>query len=97
LVGVDDMVNLSNAREIDLHGMRHLDAEMKVCEVLEEAWAAGEGAVLFVHGYHGGVALRNYIRGNGGLRSWWYYHFPDLPPLKIVAKDKGSTYVMFSD
>ena len=91
------MTNLAQAREIDLHNMRHLDVEMKVCEVLEEAWAAGEEALLFIHGYHGGVSLRDYIRGRNGLRSWWYRNFPELPKLKIIDKDKGSTYVVFSE
>ena len=91
------MVNLANAREVNLHNLRHLDAEIKVCETLEEAWAAGEPVLLFIHGYHGGVALRDYIRGRNGLQAWWYRHFPELPPLNIIPKDKGRTYVTFTE
>ena len=91
------MVNLAKAKDVDLHNLRVLDAEMKVCETLEEAWAAGDEAILFIHGFHGGVSLREYIRGNRGLRSWWYQNFPELPVLKIIPKDDGSTYVTFAD
>jgi len=90
------MVNITGVKEIDLHNLRHLDAEIRVCESLEEAWASDERGILFIHGYHGGVSLRNYIRGRNGLQAWWYRHFPELPPLNIIPKDNGSTYVTFA-
>ena len=89
------MVNLAKAREIDFHNYRLLEAELKVCDSLEEAWCAGEDGLLFIHGYHNGVAIKSYIRGRKGLQAKWRKDFPDLPQLEVIPKDQGCTWVRF--
>ena len=91
------MVNLSNAREIDLHGLRLYDAELRICNSIEEAWCAGEEALLLIHGYHNGVAIKDYIRRQNGLRNKISRDYPELPEIEVRPRDSGSTYVIFKD
>ena len=91
------MTNLTNAREIDLHGMRLYDAEVVICESIEEAAVAGQHALLLIHGYHNGVAIKGFIRGRGGLRKKWARDYGDMPDIEVVPRDHGSTYVVVKE
>ena len=91
------MVNLSQAREVDLHNYRLLEAELKVCDSIEEAWCEGLDALLFIHGYHNGVAIKSYIRKPSGLKAKLQRDFPEIQLVEIRPKDEGCTYVIFCD
>jgi len=91
------MVNLKQAREIDLHNFRLLEAELKVCDSIEEAWCEGLQSLLFIHGYHNGVAIKSFIRKPSGLRAKLQKNFPEILLKDIIPNDNGSTYVLFCD
>jgi len=89
------MTGIAGAREVDLHGMRLYEAETLICETLEEAWYNGEPCVLFVHGFKGGTAIRDFIRKEKGLRAKLKRFFSRLPDVELRSGDRGSTYVLF--
>ena len=91
------MVNFSQAREIDLHNFRLLEAELRICDSIEEAWCEGLDTLLFIHGYHNGVAIKSFIRKPSGLRAKLQRDFPEILLKDIIPNDNGSTYVLFSD
>ena len=91
------MANLSQAREVDLHNFRLLEAELKVCDSIEEAWCEGLEALLFIHGYHNGVAIKSFIRKPSGLKAKLQKNFPEIQLVEIRPKDEGCTYVIFGD
>ena len=89
------MGTLENVAEVDLHDKRLFDAELNICDAIEEAWYCGKECLLLIHGYNNGVAIRNYIRINGGLRKQLIRNYPELPDIRVIPKDHGSTYVKF--
>ena len=89
------MTNISTIREVDLHNHRLFEAEIAICEELEEAWHNDEEGVLFIHGYHNGIAIKSFIRRQGGLRNKLKRDFPDLPEVELEEHDAGSTYAIF--
>ena len=91
------MVTILNIREVDLHDHRLFEAEVIICKELEEAWYNGEEGVLFIHGYHDGTTIKNFIRRRGGLRSKLKRNYPDLPEVELKADGEGCTYVMFGE
>ncbi len=91
------MTNLSQAKQIDLHNFRLLEAELKICDSLEEAWCEGLDVLLFIHGYHNGVAIKSYIRKPTGLRVRLQSDFPEIRLMDILPRDNGSTYVIFDN
>lgn len=84
-------------KEVDLHDLRLFDAEVTMCEAIEEAWAVGRECVLLIHGYNNGVAIRDFIRGPGGLGKRLHLHYPEIPEVRIIPRDKGSTYVLIGE
>ena len=91
------MTNLTNAKEIDLHELRLYDAEVVICESIEEAWVAGENALRLIHGYHNGVAIKSFIRRRNGLRGKWARDYRDMPDIEVMPRDHGSTYVILGE
>ncbi len=83
--------------EVDLHGLRLYDAEIEICNAIEEAWCNDNKCLLLIHGYNNGVAIRDFIRSEGGLRKQITRNFPEVPTLEIVPCDYGSTYVLIGD
>ena len=53
---------MSVMNEIDLHGMGLFDAKLKIIESTTRAYNSDWNGLLFIHGYHGGTAIRDYIR-----------------------------------
>ena len=89
------MVNFSDAIEIDLHSMNLFDAELEICESLEEAWCTEKKVVLFIHGFNNGFAIGDYIRNPGRLKKQLKLGYPHLPEIRLVYHDRGSTYAIF--
>jgi len=89
----DDMKIFNNAVEIDLHSLRLFDAEVRICEAIEEAWYCGKKSILLVQGYKNGVTIRNFIRNPGGFRKRLDRFYPELHEVGIKPKDYGSPYV----
>ena len=81
--------------ELDLHGYTLFDAEVEICETLEEAWNLDKERVLLIHGFHGGSAIKDFIWREGGLRKSLRIHYPALPLVRLLAHDPGSTFVIF--
>ena len=69
------------SKTIDLHGLRLVSAQMEVCNRIEEAWVEGEDALLFIHGFHQGQAIKNFLRRRDGLIAIWTRNFSDLPKI----------------
>ena len=88
------MVDYAAAKEVDLHNMTLFDAEMEICENIEESWYAGKRVLLLIHGYNNGVAIRDFIRNAGRLGKKLKHDYPYLPEVDIVVRDYGSTYVI---
>ena len=82
-------------REIDLHDHRLFEAEVVICNELEEAWYNDEEGVLLIHGYHNGIAIKSFIWQQSGLRKKLKRDFPDLPEVELEEQNAGSTYVVF--
>jgi len=91
------MTNSSNIREVDLHDHRLFEAEITICEELEEAWHNDEEGVLLIHGYHNGTAIKSFIRRQEGLRNKLKRNYPNLPVVELEEQDAGSTYVVFKE
>ena len=87
--------SISQDREVDLHGLRLFEAELVICEALEEAWYNDEKRVLFIHGYKSGTDIRRFIWGVGGLRKKLKRSFPSLSDIDLQSNGSGSTYVIF--
>jgi len=83
--------------EVDLHDLRLYDAEIEICNAIEEAWCNDNRCLLMIHGYNNGVAIRSFIQSEGGLRKHIARNFPEIPAINIVPKDYGSTYVLIGD
>ncbi len=90
------IVSPLTVKEIDLHELTLYDAEFTICESIEEAWYRGETALLFIHGYHGGSAISDFIRKPEGLRRKISRDYPEIPKVSIRPGDAGSTYLIFS-
>ena len=80
--------------EVDLHNLRLFDAEIVICNAIEEAWCNDDGCLLLIHGYHNGKAIREFIRSPGGLRKKIARNYPEIPEIEIIPCDYGSTYVL---
>ena len=91
------MVDYAAAKEVDLHNMTLFDAEMEICENIEESWYAGKRVLLLIHGYNNGVAIRDFIRNAGRLRKKLKHDYSYLPEVQIVVQDHGSTYVILME
>jgi len=85
----------SHDREVDLHGLRLFEAELVICEALEEAWYSDESRVLLIHGYKGGTDIKRFIWREGGLRKKLKTSFGDLPGIELQARGTGSSCVVF--
>jgi len=79
--------------EIDLHGTGLFDAKLKIIESTTRAYNSDWNGLVFIHGYHGGTAIRDYIRSK---------HFvQDLAseglniPMKLDTSKPGSTSIIF--
>ena len=79
--------------EIDLHGTGLFDAKLKIIEITTRAYNSDWNGLVFIHGYHGGTAIRDYIRSK---------HFvQDLAseglniPMKLDTSKPGSTSIIF--
>ena len=79
--------------EIDLHGTGLFDAKLKIIESTTRAYNSDWNGLVFIHGYHGGTAIRDYIRSK---------HFvQDLAseglniPTKLDTSKPGSTSIIF--
>lgn len=83
--------------EVDLHNLRLYDAEIKICNAIEEAWCNDNRCLLLIHGYNNGVAIRDFIRREGGLRKHVARNYPELPEIQVVPCDYGSTYVLIEN
>ena len=81
--------------EVDLHDLRLYDAEVKICDAIEEAWLNGNPCLLLIHGYNNGVAIREFIRKPGGLRKRIRRYYPEIAEVELIARDYGTTYVVF--
>ncbi len=83
--------------EVDLHDLRLYDAEVRICDAIEEGWCNDTRCILLIHGYHNGVAIRSFIQSEGGLRKQIKRNYPEIPRIEIVPCDYGSTYVLIGD
>jgi len=83
--------------EVDLHNLRLFDAEVEICDAIEEAWTCEKRCLLLIHGYHNGVAIREFIRSPGGLVKRVARNYPEIPELEIIRRDNGSTYVVIGE
>ncbi len=54
-------LNLTGIIEIDLHGLRTGEAKKKIDSALNRA-GSGTYRIRCIHGYHGGVRIKNMIR-----------------------------------
>lgn len=87
-------MNFSNAVEVDLHNLRLYDAEIRICDAIEEAWCCDQNCLLLIHGYNNGVAIKDFIYSPGGLRKKMKRDYPEIPGIEVVRCDHGSTYVV---
>lgn len=83
--------------EVDLHNFRLFDAEVKICDAIEEAWICGKPCLKLIHGYNNGVAIRDFIRSPGGLRKQVVRNYSEIPELEIIPCDRGTTFVVMED
>lgn len=83
--------------EVDLHDLRLYDAEIEICNAIEEAWSTTSKCLLLIHGYNNGIAIREFIRNPGGLMKRIKRNYPEVPSIEIVPCDNGSTYVLIED
>jgi len=91
------MPELQDVVELDLHGYTLLEAEVEICETLEEAWNLDKKKVLLIHGFHGGSAIKDFIWREGGLRKRLKIYYPALPAVYLLPHDPGSTFVIFEN
>ncbi len=79
--------------EVDLHEAPLYEAEVLICERLEEAWFSGKHSICFIHGYRGGNAIRNFIWSR--LSSRLKRNYPELPAVELRSQGRGATVVLF--
>ncbi len=54
--------------EIDLHDLSLFAAKLKIIESTMRAYNSDWAGVTFIHGYHGGTAIRDYIRSKNFVK-----------------------------
>lgn len=54
--------------EIDLHGLSLFAAKLEIIESTMRAYNCDWIGVTFIHGYHGGTAIRDYIRSKNFVK-----------------------------
>ena len=82
---------------INLHGLKLYSARLEACEALSEAYHSGIPGVLFIHGYRGGTAIQQYLRGYKGIGSDLRRRYPELPLLNIESNGAGTTRIFFQE
>ena len=87
------MINLTNAKEINLYDLKLYNAELRIYETIEKAWFSGEQYLFFIHGYNSGLAIRDFIRDKWRLKKKLKRDFPEIPEIDVREKDYWSAYV----
>ena len=81
--------------EVDIHGMRFLEATLEICGRIEEAHAKGENGIKVIHGFNRGKSIRNYVRSDMGRDLEKYS--TDVPKINLDCLDPGVTVVTFEN
>ena len=81
--------------EVDIHGMRYLEATLEICGRIEEAHAKGESRVKIIHGFNRGKSVRHYVRAKM-VKDLEKYHIM-VPKINLDCLDPGVTVVKFEN
>jgi dsDNA-specific endonuclease/ATPase MutS2 len=77
--------------QIDLHGMKFLQAKTELLDSLEGYCQAGYFTFKIIHGFHGGQVLRNYVRTS--LKKDFELTYPQYSLTQLIS-EKGSTTII---
>ena len=80
---------------VDLHGLPLSEAKIKSQVSVAEAWSSSDISVEFIHGYHLGNVIKDYIQEISGLRKDIETIYPEVSELKLKDKGLGATLVSF--
>ena len=80
--------------EVNIHGMKFLEATLEICGRIEEAYGQGEDGAKIIHGFNRGNAIRDYVRSKmvNDLKK-----YANLPEVSLDCLDPGVTVVTFDN
>ena len=81
--------------EVNIHGMKFLEATLEICGRIEEAHAQGEDGIKIIHGFNRGSSIRRYVRSNM-VRDMKRYSAV-VPNINLDCLDPGVTVVTFDN